>query len=294
MEEEVELIAHRDYPGYAAYGYDPKTGKAMALIGSIEWRGGRVMKGGGPRDVVKEFSAASKARLRKKIWGVPWTVWARASFLTLTYPEVYPDSKTAKIHLNSFWKRVLRSVGAGAWAIWALELQKRGAPHFHLLADWGARNYDDYLWRYEDLRYWISINWADVISPTNDEHYKASVVAGTRMEPIANIQTLKDYVSKPGSKIRYELTKDAQRPPAEHGRWWGVLNRNMYWTKTHIEKLDFGRSGSWKVWYEVQEKWAEEFKVPKEERENTHLPQWTEDSRYIQKTIKEHNDRSKR
>lgn len=285
MEEGLELRAHRDYPGFAVYGYEPKTGKAMAMVGSMEWKGGRVMKGGAQRDIIKEYSAASKARLRKKIWAIPWSTWAHASLVTLTYPAEYPDSRTAKLHLKHMWKRVNRAVSPQAWAIWAFELQKRGAPHFHLLADWGPRSYEHNLWSYKELMYWLSINWADIASDTDNS---AHIQAGTRIERIRSIQELSDYVSKPGSKMVAELTKGTQRPDESHGRWWGVLNRNSYKAKTKVHYVDLGHKLGWKVWYEVQEKWAEYLKVPTEERENTHLPQWTEDERYIAKVLREH------
>ena len=55
-----------------------------------------------------------------------------AKFITLTYPRQYPDVKTAKQHLDKFRKRLRRRFPK-ACGVWKLELQKRGAPHFHLM-----------------------------------------------------------------------------------------------------------------------------------------------------------------
>jgi hypothetical protein len=56
------------------------------------------------------------------------------SMITLTYGEMFPeDGQTVKLHL----KRVLQWLKRYGIEdlIWFLEFQKRGAPHFHVLAD---------------------------------------------------------------------------------------------------------------------------------------------------------------
>ena len=109
----------------------------MSLVGMMEWKGGqRKRKGGGDRGDISEYSAASKRRLRRSIWAIPWPTWVDCSFVTLTYPAVFPDARKAKADLRTWFKRVERRIDKKAWAIWALELQERGAPHFHLLVRW--------------------------------------------------------------------------------------------------------------------------------------------------------------
>jgi len=55
-------------------------------------------------------------------------------FLTLTYPQWYPSPKRAKDHLRAFLERLRRKLPDNKiWAVWKIEPQQRGAPHFHLM-----------------------------------------------------------------------------------------------------------------------------------------------------------------
>jgi hypothetical protein len=53
-------------------------------------------------------------------------------FVTLTYGKDYPDPKATKAHLKAWWRRISKK-HPDYWAVWKLEFQKRGAPHYHLL-----------------------------------------------------------------------------------------------------------------------------------------------------------------
>jgi hypothetical protein len=54
-------------------------------------------------------------------------------FVTLTYPRTYnPDPASWKRDVQAFRKRFERHFGKCP-IVWRLELQERGAPHFHLL-----------------------------------------------------------------------------------------------------------------------------------------------------------------
>lgn len=55
-------------------------------------------------------------------------------FVTLTFGEDYPDAQTAKNNLRAFFERVRRAFPQmGVSAIWRMEFQERGAPHFHII-----------------------------------------------------------------------------------------------------------------------------------------------------------------
>src|SRR5690554_2824154 len=84
---------------------------------------------GGKRGAVTEFSAGSRRRLLRLIARLEKT---RTTFITLTYPAEFPDPRTAKEHLRALFERIRRRVPEAS-GIWRLELQERGAPHFHLL-----------------------------------------------------------------------------------------------------------------------------------------------------------------
>jgi hypothetical protein len=87
------------------------------------------------RGCVSNFSGRSRKRMMETVAGLLTT--ALPLFVTLTYPESWPSEWNAwKFHLATFWKRVRRK-WPNASALWKLEPQERGAPHFHLLI-WGV------------------------------------------------------------------------------------------------------------------------------------------------------------
>jgi hypothetical protein len=147
-------------------------------------------------------------------------------FVTLTYPEVYPeDIKTAKEHLNTFWKRFIRRF-PGASMVWKLEPQKRGAPHYHLLV-WGvdlieARNYVPYA-------------WVDVTGSDDENHllwHLGKLGHGNKpcVEEIYSWNGVVVYASK-------YMGKDVESKPEwkNPGRFWGVKSReNMPYSEVIV------------------------------------------------------------
>lgn len=112
--------------------------------------GGGEVTGGGGRGVVNGLSADSRRRLINRLMAVDFQELggkrgrqrARAVFVTLTYPGDWDSAASAfwevwKSHLKAFRKRLVRWLGARGvqlvGALWKLEFQQRGAPHFHLL-----------------------------------------------------------------------------------------------------------------------------------------------------------------
>jgi len=93
-----------------------------------------VKTGGGPRGRVVGFSAASRKRLLEKLAALLHD--ALPLFLTFTYPAVYPGCSGARRDFRAWCKRLLR-VYPEAALVWRLDLQRRGAPHFHVLL-WGV------------------------------------------------------------------------------------------------------------------------------------------------------------
>jgi len=91
--------------------------------------------GGGLRGDIKGFSYGSRRRLMLMIARLRRDAELPV-FITLTYPADYPDPNVSKVHLNAFFKRFKRRFEEGG-AVWKLEPQERGAPHFHILV-WGC------------------------------------------------------------------------------------------------------------------------------------------------------------
>lgn len=81
----------------------------------------------GVRGRVTRFSPASRRRLRRLLSVLQWSQLPPARFVTLTLHSVPADWHRR----FSVWLQWLRD--SGACYIWRLELQERGAPHWHLI-----------------------------------------------------------------------------------------------------------------------------------------------------------------
>ncbi len=167
-----------------------------------------VLTGGGRRGAIKGFSRASRRRL---LYRVAECGDALPIFVTLTYGASWPDNPVVwKRHLDTWWKRVKRE-DSTLGAIWKLEFQKRGAPHFHLL-----------VYRKDKGRpflemTWVAHSWAAVTGDESPEHVRA----GTRVEAIRSVRGAMFYASK------YLAKSDGPSPdPAclHAGRVWGCLS----------------------------------------------------------------------
>lgn len=135
-------------------------------------------------------------------------------FVTLTYPSAYPGTWAIwKRHLDSWLKRLRRRL-PDSGAVWKLEPQKRGAPHFHLLlvgTPFLARD-------------WLSRSWYEVVKSRDVRH----LAAGTQVQIAHSHRGVVAYAAKYVAKH--------EKLPVEWqdgvGRWWGVAHRealNIRW-----------------------------------------------------------------
>lgn len=177
---------------------------------------------GGPRGKIVEFSAAARRRLLDFLGEINQLRAGRLPlFLTLTYPAKWPESPEAwKAHLDAWLKRLARRHPSAA-AIWRLEFQERGAPHFHLLV-WGVRWMD---------RKWLSRSWFQVVRSGDERHHKA----GTRVENIKSWKGVMWYAAK------YISKKSLGPCPEMAGRFWGVHNRKALPVDVYEVPLTFGQ-----------------------------------------------------
>lgn len=181
----------------------PRHGELMKL------RGGNIdggQRGGGKRGQVRGMSRQARGRLMELIASVDRRVDPRLwLFLTLTYPAEYPHDPTVyKRHLDTFFKRLYRLDNHAA-AIWKLEYQRRGAPHYHVLLC--GRTFLDHRW--------LRRAWFEVVGSADDNH----LVAGTQVDSIQTWHGVTHYAAK------YVAKSDVPGDVVHTGRVWGVHNR---------------------------------------------------------------------
>jgi len=163
------------------------------------------------------FSKKSKARLRKRLMRVDFDALdsggkrARAGvgwFVTLTYPRKYDTEwHKWKRDLDAWGKRLRRLCGF-RWAIWKLELQQRGAPHFHIVVAF------DHAVAKEDIKRWVMSSWHECVGTDDTQH----LFVGTDVRPLYNPRhnKLMSYL------LKYLGKTDAPGQERPTGRIWGI------------------------------------------------------------------------
>lgn len=158
------------------------------------------------RGTITSFSNASRKRLIETLASINRDrVRFMPLFVTLTYPEVYSEEgQTWKRHLDSFLKALARAY-PGCSAVWRLEFQKRGAPHYHLLV-FGLQWLD---------AKWLARTWYRIVASGDEKHLKA----GTQVKRVRSWRGVMSYASKYMAKTGGAPSK------VEVGRYWGIFNR---------------------------------------------------------------------
>jgi len=196
------------------YEFEPGEPKLIVRLGGSLAQvktglGGAV--GGGARGLVTGFSSASRRRLMRLIASLERA--ARPIFVTLTYPDLFPNEQAKwKRDLDVFGKRLARKLLLAGF-LWRIEFKERRtgasagrvAPHFHLLV-YGAG--------YRDLLGWVSNAWWEVVGSGNADHLKV----GTRVERIYSWGGILRYVGK-------YIAKVDEYPADWQGKAWGVIGR---------------------------------------------------------------------
>ncbi len=172
--------------------------------------------GGGIRDKVRGFSKASRRNLLRRLASIDRGAFrafrGRIVFVTLTYPNEWPDDPGAcKGHLKAFRKRLQREYGPFA-AFWRLGIQERGAWHFHLLLfvrpTFGSVG---------KLRRFVSSSWYEVTGRVSEGHLRA----GTRVEAVRKWKVATSYAE------RYMAKPEEFPEGLQTGRIWGIWNEQL-------------------------------------------------------------------
>jgi hypothetical protein len=199
--------------------------QAQGHLIKIKWNVGAltVLKYNAARGAITEFSRKSRKRLLEMTARLDLKAVTRKSpviFVTLTYGSEFPSGEASKPHLRAFLERVRRFAPQSS-AVWRLEYQKRGAPHYHFIF------YNLPYIPKEDLQK----AWAEIIGQeywdTSQENIRYPF---TRIEMIRNPRQVMAYVSKYVAKHASEgdaVSGFINLPYPHAGRFWGVFNREF-------------------------------------------------------------------
>lgn len=142
-------------------------------------------------------------------------------FLHLTYPGEYPlNWQVWKTDLKRF-KALLLHKWPDAQGMWKLELQRRGAPHYHMIIDLGETA------DLRRVRAWVDAAWAR-IAHMNDE-FQGKYAC--RVEWVSSIRHAQNYVAKYMNKPNYAPVDDDGEIKTladlgeTIGRQWGKIGK---------------------------------------------------------------------
>ncbi|HET6215336.1 MAG TPA: hypothetical protein VFE14_20895 [Micromonosporaceae bacterium] len=168
------------------------------------------------------------------------------AMVTLTYPgdwqTVAPNGAAVKAQLQELRHRYRRAWGTDLVAIWKMEFQRRGAPHFHLLMSpphGTAHTRAAAAGAGLPFREWLSVVWADIVDHPDPQEYLKHLAAGTGIDfaegaKAVDPRRVSIYFCKHGSysaKEYQHIVPMQWREPGEGpGRFWGywVLQRLVH------------------------------------------------------------------
>lgn len=139
----------------------------------------------------------------------------------LTYPNEYPlDWHIWKMHLKQF-KYLLQRRFPHCQGVWKLELQRRGAPHYHMLIDLMQ------LCRIERFRDWLDAAWARIAH--QDDIYGGRFAC--RAEIVFSVRHAQNYAAKYCGKYQPAPIDDKGQVMTSAGmrdtmgRHWGKIGK---------------------------------------------------------------------
>lgn len=162
------------------------------------------------RGVIKGFSDNSRGRMLKTLNRLRWPT-GKAYFLGLTFPDEFPDFKTAKKMFQALLKRIKREFPQFEH-IWREEFKRRKmgqnagkiAPHFHVFAFGITENEREF---YE----WLRVNWTEIAGAADVENH---LEHGCKVRTINERKQAVYYISK-------YMSKSENDEEIEGGRHWG-------------------------------------------------------------------------
>lgn len=205
-----------------------------------------------PRSVIRKWSRKSRANMHAAFRQIDYQpFFARGevpAMVTLTYPgdwlAVAPTGPTSKRHIALFRKRFERAWRIPLRAIWKLEFQERGAPHYHLMMTPPHGRAISGVYAGESFKPWLSETWAAVVKADEASgERKRHRHAGTRIDYADGLkatdpQRVATYFAKHGTfrakeyqhNVPAEWTATTTGPDGKTivlrgpGRFWGYWN----------------------------------------------------------------------
>ncbi len=200
-----------------------------------------------PRKSSVAWSDKSRVKMLERFSTLDYSPFGDEStilaFLTLTYPSnwqvVAPTSAVSKRHLLNLRKRFEREFKRPFFALWKMEFQRRGAPHFHLLAP---------IPKGPDFKDWLSRNWVEVVNHPDETDRAKHLLAGT------GVDKAKGTVADTAQRVSYYFSKhsSANKGPKEYqntppdewvqsgsvGRFWGYWGLSVATKNLMVSKED--------------------------------------------------------
>jgi len=165
------------------------------------------------RKRVNQFSHASRKRLMRIFSRVRYSELTSPIFVTLTYHFIHRSQGfRAQKHLNVFMQ-FLRDTSPHVAYMWRVEMQKRGAPHFHLVL-WST----DKLKPCDTDKFCLELKnaWHRISQETTRAHIQYGVLISKVQNQKHAFRYISKYVAKEDEHIDEKYT----------GRRWGY-SRNL-------------------------------------------------------------------
>lgn len=183
----------------------------------------------GDRRAISGFSDRSRRALLRSVncWDRTRVQAGGVVFVTLTYPRDHPTARASKQDLERFLQAMGRRWGTRddrgrrrLGVVWKLEPQKRGAPHYHLLAycpgvDVAA------------LTEWVATEWHRLAGGGDARHLAVHLgTAGGNSKPC--VEVVRDWRGVASYAAKYLGKVDRTKGGGgwlHPGRYWGVRCR---------------------------------------------------------------------
>lgn len=185
-----------------------------AVGGTLIKTKGDFRTGGGQRGCISGFSPCSRRRMIHTVRSIDRDRAPFAYLVTLTYPRFFSaDPDDWKRDLDTWFKALFRRA-PDASAIWKLEPQRRGAPHFHVLV------FSKHHIPGENLM----LNWIRNAGRNDPSSYKFHMFRKKcgelqQFEKLRSWNGVNAYVSKYVAKC--VNNGDLPKFWVNAGRWWG-------------------------------------------------------------------------